>query len=166
MNFLNSSKTQWKWKSLSCVQLFPTSWTIQSMEYSRTEYWSGWPFPSPGDLPNPGIEPRSPALQVDSLPTELWGKPHSSAQDSAQSQTCSVLTPIVRTDNQWVSFVLSHWLGFMQTLGKNVYWEIWGYIWRTCQWVIDYDGCSSVLIFLKLKYAQVKNQKVKIKMYI
>ena len=40
------------------------------MEFYRPEYWSGWPFPSPGDLPNPGIEPRSPALQVDSLPAE------------------------------------------------------------------------------------------------
>ena len=45
-----------------------------SMRFSRQEYWSGLPFPSPGDLPNPGIEPRSPALQADSLPTELWGK--------------------------------------------------------------------------------------------
>ena len=44
------------------------------MEFSRPEYWSGWPFPSPGDLPNSGIEPRSPALQVDSLPAELEGK--------------------------------------------------------------------------------------------
>ena len=43
------------------------------MEFSRTEYWNEWPFPSPGDLPNPGIEPRSPALQADSLPTELSG---------------------------------------------------------------------------------------------
>ena len=45
------------------------------MEFSRPVYWSGWPFPSPGDLPNPGIEPRSPALQVDSLPAEPQGKP-------------------------------------------------------------------------------------------
>ena len=45
----------------------PTPWTIQSMEFSRPEYWSGWSFPSPGDLPNPGIEPRSLALQADSL---------------------------------------------------------------------------------------------------
>ena len=44
---------------------------IQSMEFSRPEYWSGQPFPSPGDLPNPGIKPRSPALQADFLPTEL-----------------------------------------------------------------------------------------------
>ena len=43
---------------------------------SRQEYWSGLPFPSPGDLPNPGIEPGSPALQADSLPTELSGKPY------------------------------------------------------------------------------------------
>ena len=46
-----------------------------SMEFSRQEYWSGLPFPSPGGLPNPGIEPRSLALQVYSLPSELPGKP-------------------------------------------------------------------------------------------
>ena len=40
------------------------------MEFSRQEYWSGLPFPSPGDLPNPGIEPGSPALQADALPSE------------------------------------------------------------------------------------------------
>ena len=45
-----------------------------SMGFSRQEHWSGLPFPSPGDLPDPGIEPRSPALQADSLLTELWGK--------------------------------------------------------------------------------------------
>ena len=44
--------------------------------FSRQEYWSGLPCPPPGDLPNPGIEPGSPALQVDSLPAELPGKPH------------------------------------------------------------------------------------------
>ena len=52
-----------------------TPWTIQSVEFSRPEYWSGQPFPSPGDLPNPGIEPRSPTLQEDSLPAEPQGKP-------------------------------------------------------------------------------------------
>ena len=45
------------------------------MEFSRTENWNGQPFPSPGDLPNPGIEPRSSALKVDSLPVEPQGKP-------------------------------------------------------------------------------------------
>ena len=45
------------------------------MEFSRPDHWSGWPFPSPGDLSNPGIKSRSPALQVDSLPAEPQGKP-------------------------------------------------------------------------------------------
>ena len=45
------------------------------MKFSRPDSWSGWPFPSPGDLPNPGIKPRSPALQADSLPEESPGKP-------------------------------------------------------------------------------------------
>ena len=45
------------------------------MRFSRPEYWSGQPFPFPGDLLNPGIEPRSPALQADSLPAEPPGKP-------------------------------------------------------------------------------------------
>ena len=64
----------WKEKSLSHVRLFATPWTIQSMVFSRPEYWSGWPFPSPGDLPNSGIELRSPTLQADSLPAEPQGK--------------------------------------------------------------------------------------------
>ena len=67
-------------KSLSHVQLFGTPWTVVahqallSMEFSRQEYWSGLPFVSPGDLPDPGIEPRFLALQADSLPTKLPGK--------------------------------------------------------------------------------------------
>ena len=61
--------------SLSHIQLFAAPWTIQSTGFSRPEYWSGEPLPSPGDLPNPGIEPRSPELQVDSLPAEPQGKP-------------------------------------------------------------------------------------------
>ena len=52
-----------------------TLWTIQFLEFPREEYWSGQPFPSPGDLPNPGIEPRSSMLQVGSLPAEPPGKP-------------------------------------------------------------------------------------------
>ena len=64
-----------KWKSLSHVWLFVTLWTIQSMEFSRPEYWSRYPFPSPGSLPNPGIKPRSPTLQADSLSAEPQEKP-------------------------------------------------------------------------------------------
>ena len=72
---------EWKWvKSPSRVQLFATPWTLArqaplSMGFSRQEYWSWLPFPSPGDLPNPGIEPESPALQVDALSSEPPGKP-------------------------------------------------------------------------------------------
>ena len=55
------------------------SWTVAhqalSMEFSRQEYWSGWPFPSPRDLPDPEIKPGSLSLQADSLPTETSGKP-------------------------------------------------------------------------------------------
>ena len=77
--------SMWKWnkvkvKSLSHVRLFATPWTVAhqappSMGFSRQEYWSGLPFPSPGDVPNPGIEPRSPALQADTLTSEPSGKP-------------------------------------------------------------------------------------------
>ena len=60
-----------KWKLFSRVLFFVTSWTIQFIEFSWPEYWSGYPFPSPVDLPNPETEPRSPTLQADSLPTQL-----------------------------------------------------------------------------------------------
>ena len=71
-------KVKMKVKSLSRVRLFATPWTVArqaplSMGFSRQEYWSGLPFPSPGDLPNPGIEPRSPTLQADSVPSEPPG---------------------------------------------------------------------------------------------
>ena len=69
-----------KVKSLSHAQLFVTPWTVAyqappSMGFSRQEYWSGLPFPSPGDLPDPGIEPRSPTFQADALTSEPPGKP-------------------------------------------------------------------------------------------
>ena len=57
------------------IDIFPKMSAIWSMELSKQEYWSGLPFPSPGDLPNPGTEPRSPALQADALPSEPPGKP-------------------------------------------------------------------------------------------
>ena len=53
--FLLPPTLNWKWKSLSHVRLFATPWTLNSMEFSRPEYWNGQPFPSPGDLPNPGL---------------------------------------------------------------------------------------------------------------
>ena len=65
-------------KSLSRVRLFATPWTVArqaplSMGFSRQEYWSGLPFPSPGDLLDPGIKPTSPALQTDALTSEPPG---------------------------------------------------------------------------------------------
>ena len=75
-----------KVKSLSHVQLFMTPWTVAyeappTMRFSRQEYWSGLPFPSPGDLPNPGIEPGCPALQADALPSESPRKPNEEKPD-------------------------------------------------------------------------------------
>ena len=66
-------------KSLNRIRLFATPWTVTyeaplSMGFSRQEYWSGLPFPSPGDLPDPGIELGSPALQADALTSEPPGK--------------------------------------------------------------------------------------------
>ena len=70
-----TSFTALKVKSLSRVRLFATPWTVAhqaplSMGFSRQEYWNGLPFPSPGDLPGPGIELRSPEMQADTLTSE------------------------------------------------------------------------------------------------
>ena len=72
---------------LSHVQLFVSPWTVAhqaplSMGILRQEYWSGLPCPPSGDLPNPGIEPRSPALQVNSLPSEPSEKPNNTGVGS------------------------------------------------------------------------------------
>ena len=77
---LQSNHQKVKVKSLSRVRLFATPWTIAhqappSMGFSRHRYWSGVPFPSPGDFADPGIEPRSSALQSDALTSEPPGKP-------------------------------------------------------------------------------------------
>ena len=84
---------KWKWKSLSRVQFFVTPLTIKSMEFSRPEYWTGWPFPSPGDCPNPEIEPRSPTLQYQlsqkgsSVIQEWVAYPFSSGSSWPRNQT-------------------------------------------------------------------------------
>ena len=69
-----------KVKLLGRVRLFVTPWTVArqaplSMGILQARNWSGLPYPTPGDLPDPGIEPGSPALQADSLPAELWRSP-------------------------------------------------------------------------------------------
>ena len=79
--FFFSELMKVKVKSLSHVRLFATPWAVAyqappSVGFSRQEYWSGLPFPSPGDLPNPGIQPRDPALLTDTLPSKPPGKPY------------------------------------------------------------------------------------------
>ena len=80
-----------KVKSLSRVRLFATPWTVAhqarpSMEFSRQEYWSGLLFPFPGDFPDPGIKPGSPAFQADSLPSEpLWSFVNNHVTDKVSS---------------------------------------------------------------------------------
>ena len=97
-------------KSLSHVRLFATPWTVayqspQSMEFSRQEYWSGLPFPSPGDLLDPGIKPRSPALQADAFLSHQ-GSPVSNSCDPMDcsqpgSSVHGVLQPRIL---EWVPF--------------------------------------------------------------
>ena len=87
----------WKWKwsrSVVSDSLWPP-WTVArqaplSMGFSRQEYWSGLPFPSPGDLPNPGIESGFPALQADALSSEPPGKP---TNPCTHASTVSCLKP-------------------------------------------------------------------------
>ena len=79
--------------SLTCVQLFATPWTVARqaplcMGFSRQEYRSGLPFPSPGHLPHPGIKPRPPALQADSLPSEPQGGSNDRIIHSKSAPTC------------------------------------------------------------------------------
>ena len=101
----------WKWKLLSRLRLSATPWTLQSMEFSRPEYWSEWPFPSLRDLPNPGIEPRSPALHVESSPAEPQEKPKNTGVGSL-----SLLQEIFLTQEsnpgllhcRWILCQLSH----------------------------------------------------------
>ena len=123
----STTRTTWKskWSSLSCVWLFETS-TIQSMEFSRPEYWSGQPSPSPGDLPNPGIRPRSPVLWVDSLPAKPQGK----------------------SKNTWVgSSSLLQWIFPTQKLNQGL---------LHCRWILyqlNYQGSPTGKPQLQLKYS-------------
>ena len=76
----------WKCQSLTHIRLIETPWPVVcqaplSREFSRKEYWSGKPFFSPRDLPDPGIEPGNPKLGADSLPSEVPGKPLQTQDD-------------------------------------------------------------------------------------
>ena len=100
-------------KSLSHVRLFATPWAVayqapQSMEFSRQQYWSGLPFPSPGDLPSPGIEPESPAVQADALPSEPPGKPLLPGDQSERKGQSSLVHKSV-TSSADRAFVKKHY---------------------------------------------------------
>ena len=75
------------------------------MKFSRQEYWSGYQFPSPGDLPNPGIDPRSPSLQVDSLLSEQPGEPN---LDVLEPGSCNDVYIEIKVENYTISLNSSH----------------------------------------------------------
>ena len=104
----------------SHLQLSVTPWTIQPMEFSRPEYWSRWLLPSPGDLPNWGIEPRSPALQVDSLPAELLGK--------LSCTSCLYILEIKPLSVTSFANILSHSLGLLFVYGFLCCAEAWKFV--------------------------------------
>ena len=84
----------------SCPTLWPHGLNVAqqaplSMEFSRQPYWSGLPFLSPGDLPGPGIKPRSPLLKADSLPSEPLGKPTHKPRETHKINICSSLSNIL-----------------------------------------------------------------------
>ena len=101
-----------KWKLLSC--LFVTAWTVAcqdplSVEFSKQFYWSGLPFPSPGDFPNPGIKHRSPPLQVNFLPSEPPGKPRNTGVGSLSLLQGIFPTQVIWQGLHWIGPSWSHW---------------------------------------------------------
>ena len=103
------------------LQQYGNHQAAPSMGFSRQEYWSGFPCPTPGDFPNTGIEPRSPTLQADSLPTEPQGKPQNTGVGSL-----SLLQEIFQTQEmnrgllhfRWTLYQLSYQESPCYTLAK------------------------------------------------
>ena len=94
-----------------------TLWTINcwaplSMGFSRQQYWGGLPFPSPGDLPNSGMEPRSLALQADSLLSESPGASQRNEDDSQKLQFC-FLNFLPTQESEWRHYALSQFLALL-----------------------------------------------------
>ena len=113
---------KWKWQLLSYGWLFVTPWTVAhqvplSMEFSRREYWSGLPFPFPGDLPHPGTEPRSPVFQADSLSFE---PPRMSLLSPRWpliiTLLCLLLSLVISVTCTLLSFLLPTWLPLFSLL--------------------------------------------------
>ena len=121
-----------KWKSFSCVQLFMTPWTIvHGILQARILEWVT--FPSPGDLPNPGIKPRSPILQADSLPAEPQGKPKNTGVGSL-----SLLQGIFLTQE---SNCNPHCRQILYQLSYEGKW-----VWLVCVWMCEGNLCLWVCV--------------------
>ena len=128
--------------SLSRVWLFVTPWTVAyqpppSMEFSRQAYWSGLPFPSPGDLPDPGIKPRSPTLQADTLPSEPPGKPLTAVLGQPEGKPAFSVQLFYLL---WTDFYSPRSLFFSFLIYENVrvYW--------TCLWLERIiKGCTNYI---------------------
>ena len=105
-------------RKVKVAQLCPTLCNPRDYTVSRPEYWNGQPFPSPGDLPNPGIKPRSPALQADSLLAEPQGKPQNIGVGSP-----SLLQQIFPTQELNQGLLHCRWILYQDRQGEG----LWGY---------------------------------------
>ena len=131
-NVLEENK--WKWKSLSYVWLFATPWTVHGILQTRI------PFPSPRHLPNPGIKPRSPSLQADSLQVEPQGKPKNTGVGSLTLLQRIFLTQELNWGLLHCRSIL-YQLSYHGTLTENKAYLKWFYQWfhnvllvQLCQW--------------------------------
>ena len=135
---LNFTNHAWSWVSVRVIRvwLFVTPWTVAyqappSVGFSRREYSSGLLFPSPGDLPNPGIEPRSPALQADALPSEPPGKTNLESLLNTETSFCRKRSGF-SSSHVWIweldykeGWVLKNWYFWIVAAGEHC-WESLG----------------------------------------
>ena len=124
-----------KQKLLSCIWLFATPWTIWSMEFSRPEYWSGT-FPSPRDLPNPGIEPRSPALQAESWSAEPSG-------NTLQITKVLILKCIIH--EFWLIYIYIYWYIYNNIYKIYIEVKLLSHVWLfATPWTVAYQALPSM----------------------
>ena len=154
-------------QSLGRVQLFVTPWTLAcqaplSVGFSRQEYWSGQPFPSPDDLSHLGIESGSPALQADSLPIEPPGKPY---YNICAVLSCSVVSSSWRPHGLQLGGLLcpwgfarqEYWSGFPCLLQGNFPIQGSNLGLPHCRWILyqlSHQGSITIYTELYLEYTQ------------
>ena len=117
------------------------------MDFSREEYWSGLPFPSPGDLPDPGIKPRSPALRVDPLPTEPPGKPEATCFNLVANKN------IQRQEATLENNACAHYLDYSD--------DPWMYIHTHVCCLLFYANRASLGLLLKVTQEKINFKKKK-----